>query len=221
MSGFVLRALTSEDCELARLWRNDELSLVGLRTPYQLTREAGTAIDLAVGRGLFTPPDAETGAALFDTTQEVLEAAGFEAYEVSNHAKGAAARSRHNLIYWQGQDYVGAGPGAHGRITLKGARHATYAARKPADYISRVVEAGFGLVERETLSPREAAQERLLSGLRITEGVAREEVAALDLPADRIAGLVALGLLADDPERLRATPAGRLVLDRLTVELVS
>jgi oxygen-independent coproporphyrinogen-3 oxidase len=190
-------------------------------SPYQLTIEPGTAFDRAVTRGLFTRPDAETGAALFETTQSVLEAAGFEAYEVSNHARGAAARSRHNLIYWQGQDYVGVGPGAHGRITLEGARHATYAAKRPADYIARVAEAGFGLVERETLSPREAAQERLLSGLRITEGVARAEVATLDLPKDRIADLIALGLLADDPDRLRATPAGRLVLDRLTMELAS
>ena len=190
-------------------------------SPYQLTIEAGTAFDRAVRRGLFTPPDGDTGADLFETTQRVLEGAGFEAYEVSNHARGAAARSRHNLIYWLGQDYVGVGPGAHGRITLEGARHATYAAKRPADYIARVAEAGFGLVERETLSPREAAQERLLSGLRITEGVARHEVVALDLPEARIAGLVALGLLVNDPDRLRATPAGRLVLDRLTMELVS
>ncbi len=190
-------------------------------SPYQLTIEAGTAFDRAARRGLFAPPDGDQGAALFDTTQQVLEAAGFEAYEVSNHARGQAARSRHNLIYWQGHDYVGAGPGAHGRITLEGARHATYAAKRPADYIARVAEAGFGLVERQTLSPREAAQERLLSGLRITEGVARDEVAALDLAEARIADLVDLGLLADDPDRLRATPAGRLVLDRLTLELAS
>jgi putative oxygen-independent coproporphyrinogen III oxidase len=190
-------------------------------SPYQLTIEAGTAFDRAVRRGQFAPPDAETGAELFDTTQRVLEAAGFDAYEVSNHAKGAAARSRHNLIYWQGHDYVGVGPGAHGRITLEGARDATYAAKRPADYIARVAKGGVGLVERQTLSPREAAQERLLSGLRITEGVARVDVAALDLPEARIADLVHLGLLADDPDRLRATPAGRLVLDRLTLELAS
>ena len=140
-------------------------------SPYQLTIEAGTAFDRAVRRGLFTPPDGDAGAALFDTTQQVLEAAGFEAYEVSNHARGEAARSRHNLIYWQGQDYVGAGPGAHGRITVAGARMATQAAARPADYIARVAEAGFGLVERETLDAREAAQERLLSGgLRIYRG---------------------------------------------------
>jgi coproporphyrinogen III oxidase-like Fe-S oxidoreductase len=151
----------------------------------------------------------------------VLEAAGFEAYEVSNHARGAAARSRHNLIYWRGQDYVGAGPGAHGRITIGGVREATYAAARPADYIARVAEIGLGFATREILDPREAAQERLLSGLRIVEGVPLAEVAALEIPPGKIADLVGLGLLADDPLRLRATPAGRLVLDRLTSELAT
>jgi oxygen-independent coproporphyrinogen-3 oxidase len=188
-------------------------------SPYQLTIEAGTAFDRAVRRGTFTPPDAETGAELFDTTQRVLEAAGFQAYEVSNHARGAAARSRHNLIYWQGHDYVGAGPGAHGRITARGTRQATHAAARPADYIARVAGTGVGFPAPEALTPREAAQERLLSGLRITEGVPLADVAALAIPPARIAGLVALGLLADDPRRLRATTAGRLVLDRLTQEL--
>ena len=188
-------------------------------SPYQLTIEAGTAFDRAVRRGAFTPLDADTGAELFDTTQRVLEAAGFEAYEVSNHARGEAARSRHNLIYWQGHDYVGAGPGAHGRITVEGARTATHAAARLTDYIARVAGAGLGFAEREVLGAREAAQERLLSGLRIIEGVPHADVAALDIPQSRIADLVALGLLADDPRRLRATAAGRLVLDRLTQEL--
>ena len=190
-------------------------------SPYQLTIEAGTAFDRAVRRGALTPPDAEAGAELFDVTQEVLQAASFEAYEVSNHARGAAARSRHNLVYWTGEDYVGAGPGAHGRITADGARQATYAAPKPADYIARVAESGLGFATREALDPREAAQERLLSGLRITEGVAREEVAALQIAAPTVADLIALGLLADDPHRLRVTAAGRLVLDRLTRELAA
>jgi putative oxygen-independent coproporphyrinogen III oxidase len=190
-------------------------------SPYQLTIEAGTAFDRAVRRGQFSPPDGDTGAALFDTTQHVLETAGFDAYEVSNHAKGEAARSRHNLIYWRGRDYVGAGPGAHGRITQSGVRQATHAAAKPTDYITRVAETGRGFATCEALDPREAAQERLLSGLRITEGVPLADVAALEIPPTRVADLVSLGLLAADPQRLRATPAGRLVLDRLTVELAT
>ena len=190
-------------------------------SPYQLTIEVGTAFDRAVRRGRFTPADPELGAELYETTQAVLEAQGFTAYEVSNHAHGAAARSRHNLVYWRGWDYVGAGPGAHGRITRGGARHATVAAMKPADYIARVAERGTGFAEEEALSPLEAAEERVLSGLRIEEGVAYAELAALELSPGRIADLVAHGLLADDPMRLRATPAGRLVLDRLTADLLT
>ena len=208
-----------------RAWANELRAAVDLGaehvSPYQLTIEAGTAFDRAVRRGALTPPDAEAGAELFDVTQEVLQAASFEAYEVSNHARGAAARSRHNLVYWTGEDYVGAGPGAHGRITAAGVRQATYAAARPADYIARVAETGAGFATREALDPREAAQERLLSGLRITEGVAREEVAALQIAAPTVADLIALGLLADDPHRLRVTAAGRLVLDRLTRELAA
>ena len=206
-------------------WAEELRRAIGLGaehlSPYQLTIEAGTAFDRAVKRGSLVPPDADAGAALFDTTQSVLQAQGFEAYEVSNHARGAAARSRHNLVYWRGLDYVGAGPGAHGRITVDGVRQATHAAARPADYITRVGHAGVGFVDRQALSPVEAAEDRLLSGLRITEGVARAEVAALAIAPAKIAGLIELGLLADDPERLRATPAGRLVLDRLTTELAT
>jgi putative oxygen-independent coproporphyrinogen III oxidase len=206
-------------------WSDELRRAIGLGaehiSPYQLTIEAGTAFDRAVKRGQIVPPDADAGTALFDTTQAVLQAEGFEAYEVSNHARGKAARSRHNLVYWQGQDYVGAGPGAHGRITVDGARVATHAAAKPADYIAGVAETGMGFATREALSPRETAEERLLSGLRITEGVPLADVATLEIAGEKIAGLVELGLLADDPDRLRATPAGRLVLDRLTTELAT
>ncbi len=190
-------------------------------SPYQLGIEAGTAFERAVRRGLFTPMDADAGADLYDTTQAVLQDLGFDAYEVSNHARGAAARSRHNLVYWRGLDYVGAGPGAHGRITVDGARQATVAAARPADYIAGVREQGVGFASRETLSAREAAEERLLSGLRVTEGVPLAELAALAIPPEKVADLVELGLLAEDPQRLRATPAGRLVLDRLTGELAT
>ena len=184
-------------------------------SPYQLTIEPGTAFDRAVRRSAFTPPDDDLGAALFETTQAVLEAAGFDAYEVSNHARGEAARSRHNLVYWRGWDYVGVGPGAHGRLTLDGRRIATTAPRRIADYIE-----GRGF-ERETLTPRQAAEERLLLGLRIDDGVAFQEVTALEIDSERVRHLIEAGLLAEDTHRLRATRAGRLVLDRVTAELAT
>ncbi len=190
-------------------------------SPYQLTIEAGTAFDRAVQRGRLVPPSEDLAADLFETTQSVLEGAGFHAYEVSNHARGDAARSRHNLVYWRGEDYVGVGPGAHGRLTLKGERHATLAASRPADYIARVAETGRGFVSDQALSPLEAAEERLLLGLRIEAGVAYGEVAALGLSPDHaeVRHLVDLGLLVADPLRLRASPAGRLVLNALTERL--
>ncbi|HET6972257.1 MAG TPA: radical SAM family heme chaperone HemW [Phenylobacterium sp.] len=192
-------------------------------SPYQLTIEAGTAFDRAVRRGVFAPPAEGLAADLYDTTQATLEPLGFEAYEVSNHARGAAARSRHNLVYWTGADYVGAGPGAHGRITSDEARLATKAADRPADYIRAVRATGLGFETPEPLTPVEAAEERLLGGLRIRTGVPFAEAAALGLAADhpKVRELVALGLLADDPEHLRATEAGRRVLDRLTAELAT
>jgi oxygen-independent coproporphyrinogen-3 oxidase len=205
-------------------WRAELAQVLALGaehvSPYQLTIETGTAFDRAVKRGAWTPPDPDLGAALFEATQEALETAGFDAYEVSNHARGEAARSRHNLVYWQGHDYVGAGPGAHGRLTLNGKRTATQAAAGIADYIALVEGAGTGFELIEPLSPVEAAEERLLMGLRIDAGVAFEEVAALAIPKARIADLIEAGLLADDPTRLRATRAGRLVLDRVTERLI-
>ncbi|WP_426009919.1 radical SAM family heme chaperone HemW [Caulobacter sp. DWR2-3-1b2] len=191
-------------------------------SPYQLTIEQGTAFDRAIGRGRMVVPDQDLAASLFETTQIVLEAAGFDAYEVSNHAQGPAARSRHNLVYWQGHDYVGAGPGAHGRLSLDGGKLATTAHRKVADYIRAVAQTGVGF-EREVLTPLEAAEERLVLGLRIDDGVAFAEIAALALSPDtpKVKSLVEDGLLADDPTRLRATRPGRLVLDRLTGTLAT
>ena len=191
-------------------------------SPYQLTIEAGTAFDRAVERGRLVVADEDQATALFETTQTVLEAAGFDAYEVSNHARGEAARSRHNLVYWRGVDYVGVGPGAHGRLTLGGDRVATTAHRKIADYVAAVSDTGVGFT-RETLTPVEAAEERLLLGLRIDAGVTFAEVAVLGLSAraEKVRHHVELGLLADDPDRLRATRAGRLLLDRLTGALAT
>ena len=190
-------------------------------SPYQLTIEDGTAFGRAVRRGDWTPPDGNLGAALYETTQDVLSAAGFEAYEVSNHARGQAARSRHNLAYWRGWDYVGAGPGAHGRLTLGGVRTATTAERRVGDYIAKVRETGVGFAEREALAARDVALERLLMGLRTVEGVAFAELGPIGLqPGDtRVADFAALGLVDVRDGRLFATPDGRRVLDRLTADL--
>jgi oxygen-independent coproporphyrinogen-3 oxidase len=191
-------------------------------SPYQLTIEAGTAFDRAVGRGKLVVPDEDRAHDLFEATQDVLEAAGFDAYEVSNHARGQGARSRHNLVYWRGHDYVGVGPGAHGRLNLPDGRTATAAHRKIADYVAAVRETGVGF-ERERLDPTAAAEERLLLGLRIDDGVDFAEVAALNLTPDtpKVRQFVELCLLVDDRKRLRATRAGRLVLDRLTGALAT
>ena len=202
----------------------DELLAYGPEhvSPYQLTIEHGTAFDRAIGRGKMVVPDEDLAASLFETTQAVLEAAGFDAYEVSNHARGPAARSRHNLVYWRGHDYVGVGPGAHGRLTLREGKLATTAQRRIADYIRAVAETGVGF-EREALTALEAAEERLLLGLRIDNGVSFAEIAPLALSPDtpKVKSLVEDGLLVDDPARLRATRSGRLVLDRLTGTLAT
>ncbi len=207
-------------------WRAELAEAIALGpehvSPYQLTIEHGTAFDRAVGRGTLVVPDEDLAATLFETTQEVLETAGFDAYEVSNHARGEAARSRHNLVYWRGVDYVGVGPGAHGRLALAEGRAATTAHRAIKDYIAAVGENGVGFA-RESLSVEDAAEERLILGLRIDDGVGFDEMAPLGLTADlaKVRDLVEAGLLVDDPQRLRATRAGRLVLDRLTGALAT
>jgi oxygen-independent coproporphyrinogen-3 oxidase len=191
-------------------------------SPYQLTIEAGTAFDRAVMRGTLRPPGEDAAASLFDVTQEVLSAAGFTAYEVSNHAKGEAAQSRHNLAIWRGAEYMGAGPGAHGRVVLDGTRAATRTARAIADYVAAVEDNGTGFVEVEPLSAREDAEERVMLGLRIAEGMRVDNLTALGLSRES-PGVIALadaGLIEIEDDRVRTTPAGRLVLDRVIRELI-
>ena len=192
-------------------------------SPYQLTIEAGTAFDRAARRGQLTPADPEAAAILYETTQDTLSALGFEAYEVSNHARGEAARARHNLIYWRGQDYVGVGPGAHGRITRGGARQATHAAARIGDYLRSVAERGVGWDAEEALSPREIAEERLLTGLRTLEGVALADLEPLGLNIGHplVAELSAAGVVQVTGGVLLATPEGRLVLNRVVSELAT
>ena len=183
-------------------------------SPYQLTIEPTTAFGRAVARGAWTPPDEDLSAALYETTQTVLEAAGFQTYEVSNHAQGEAARSAHNLHVWRGGDYLGVGPGAHGRLTLAGARTATVAHRGIGAYVAGVA-AGLPWSEREAQSARDAAEEKILLGLRTLEGVALADLAVLGRTAEAepLAGLIRDGFLETETGRLRATTLGRPVLD--------
>ena len=191
-------------------------------SPYQLTIEPTTAFGRAVARGAWTPPDEDLAAALYETTQSVLGAAGFEAYEVSNHARDVAARSAHNLHVWRGGDYLGLGPGAHGRLTLDGVRTATVAHRRIGDYVAGV-PAGAPWSERTALSPVDAAEECILLGLRTVEGVPLAVLGALGLtPATPpLADLLADGFLALSEERLAATPRGRPVLDGVLKALLA
>jgi putative oxygen-independent coproporphyrinogen III oxidase len=188
-------------------------------SPYQLTIEAGTPFDRAVRRGAWRAADPDLAARLYETTQEVLSGAGFAAYEVSNHAHGPTARSRHNLVYWRGQDYLGVGPGAHGRLTVEGRRIATETARAIPAYLAQVRHTGTGIAVRETLSAVEAAEERLLLGLRVDEGVPLADLAALGL--EKLEDLQTGGFVRVEGGRLFATAAGRPVLDRVISELAT
>ncbi len=189
---------------------------------YQLTIEPGTAFDRRVARGKLTPPDAELAAAHYEATQEICDAAGVPAYEISNHARTEAARARHNTIYWRGGDWIGIGPGAHGRITHDGARIATEAQRRPADYIDAVSEHGIGWISETQLTPAQAADELLLMGLRVEDGVDRRRYADLlgrDFNPNALGWLSAQGLIAFDDARVRLTRAGRIVANTIAAEL--
>jgi oxygen-independent coproporphyrinogen-3 oxidase len=183
-------------------------------SPYQLTIEPATAFGRAVARGGWSPPDEDLAADLYETTQAVLGAAGFDAYEVSNHARGVPARSSHNLHVWRGGDYLGAGPGAHGRLTLDGARTTTIAHRAIGSYIGGV-RAGAPWGEEAVLSQQDAAEERVLLGLRTVEGAALADLETLGRTLDvgPLADLIEDGFLTAEGRRVIATPKGRPVLD--------
>lgn len=184
---------------------------------YQLTIEPGTAFDRAVTKGRWSPADDDLAADLFDMTQEMTAAAGLPAYEVSNHA-APGERSRHNLIYWRQGDYVGVGPGAHGRVTIGEERRATETALKPADYLSLVARAGVGLAVDHSLSGEDQLTERLAMGLRTDEGVALS-AAEWTLLSTRFEEAARHGLLRKEGGRMVASAAGRRILNALLVEL--
>ncbi|MRH19876.1 radical SAM family heme chaperone HemW [Rhodovulum strictum] len=195
----------------------DHLSL------YQLTIEPGTAFgDRHARGGLRGLPDDDRAADMYLATQEICAAAGMPAYEVSNHAR-PGAESRHNLIYWRYGDYAGIGPGAHGRLTLGGRRLATETPLSPTDWLARVARDGNGEAARTALSPQEQATEYLMMGLRLTEGlslVRYQHLAGRHLDRGAIAEMEGLGLIRRDGDILRATDAGRAVLNAVIRDLL-
>ena len=178
---------------------------------YQLTIEPGTAFAPRAARGEFHIPGEDEAAALYETTQERLAAAGLLAYEISNHALPGAA-CRHNLVYWRGGEWIGVGPGAHGRIDTAEGRIATEERRAPEPWLAEAACAGRAVRERRQLTPLEAMQERIQTGLRLSEGIPAEGLEpAIDM--HRLAHLHDEGLLCDRPDRLQATASGRQRLD--------
>ncbi|WP_340159610.1 radical SAM family heme chaperone HemW [uncultured Hoeflea sp.] len=194
----------------------DHLSL------YQLTIEEGTPFYGLHKAGKLIVPDGELSAELYELTRQVCESHGLPAYEVSNHAR-PGAESRHNLTYWRYGDYAGIGPGAHGRLSTKAGKIATSTERTPEQWLKLVAENGHGMIETSELTAAEQADELLLMGLRLREGINLKRWGALagrDLDPDRTDFLIHHGMIEQmDPNRIRCTSAGMLVLDAVVADL--
>ncbi len=194
---------------------------------YQLTIEPGTRFAALAARGELDVSDEDTQAALYEMTQDILGAAGLPAYEISNHAR-LGTESRHNLTYWRYGDYVGIGPGAHGRLTIDGQKIATRAHRAPEIWLDRVKATGHGAHADVPITLAERRDEMLMMGLRLTEGISRRRLVQ-ELGADledlvdsaKLDRLVGAGFLALDADRLRATEAGRQRLNSVLPILLS
>lgn len=211
----------AEELERALGLAGEHLSL------YQLTIERGTRFFTDHARGAFVLPDEEASAAMFEATQARVAAAGLPAYEISNHARPGAA-CRHNLIYWRYQDYVGIGPGAHGRFAEGQTKRATRRASGPEAWLEAVERTGHGTAESLVVAGQDMVEEALMMGLRLADGIDRatfasvtgaDPVAALDQA--RLAPLVKAGFLEIEPDRLRATSAGRQRLNALLERLIA
>lgn len=194
----------------------DHLSL------YQLTIEDGTAFGDRYKRGkLRGLPEDDLAADMYEITQDICGEAGLLAYEVSNHAR-AGAESRHNLIYWRYGDYLGIGPGAHGRLTLNGRRHATEAHSNPNMWLNRV-ETGQTETVRQALSPADQGNEYVMMGLRILDGISLSRFQNLSgqlLNADQLTYLQDIGMVTLQDDSLRVTRSGRMVLNSVIQELL-
>jgi putative oxygen-independent coproporphyrinogen III oxidase len=211
-------AAWSDELKRALAEAGEHLSL------YQLTIEHGTAFAALHAAGKLAIPDDEEARALYDVTQTICAQAGLPAYEISNHAR-PGAECRHNLLYWRAQEYAGIGPGAHGRLELDGARHATATEKHPEQWLARVESLGHGVISDEALTQEEQADEFLLMGLRLTEGIDPARYARLagrPLDPRRIALLQNEGALETTADgKLRATIAGFPLLDAVVADLAA
>jgi putative oxygen-independent coproporphyrinogen III oxidase len=191
---------------------------------YQLTIEPDTPFEALHRAGKLIVPDPDAASVLYEITQELCNAAGLPAYEISNHAR-PGQESRHNLIYWRYGEYAGVGPGAHGRLVIDGERHAQATERAPERWLASVEADGHALVEDDLLSAEEQGDEFLVMGLRLGEGVDSARFAQLagrNLDPMRIEELTTLGMIrATADGRLIATPDGALVLNAVVADLAA
>ena len=196
----------------------DHLSL------YQLTIEDGTAFGDRFARGgLKGLPADDRAADMYLVTQDICEAAGLPAYEVSNHARDMC-ESRHNLIYWRGGDYIGIGPGAHGRLTGSAGRIATETRPEPVLWLEQVEQTGNGTLSAEPITAADQAVEYLMMSLRLREGSSLSRFSALngaEIPHEPLAWLRGEGFLEQSGERISATEKGRPVLNAILRELLA
>lgn len=207
-------------------WESELKDALALGAPhlslYELTFKPATPFGLAAGRGDIVPMNDDQQADLYELTQAVTAAAGLPAYEVSNHAASKEHQSRHNLLYWRSGDWIGVGPGAHGRLSVGGARYASEAERRPEPYIANVQALQSGWGDAAKLEPLEIAREILAMGLRAAEGVDLrrvETVSGQKVARDKVDVFAENGWVEMAGAELRLTPAGRLLADALTAEL--
>jgi putative oxygen-independent coproporphyrinogen III oxidase len=191
---------------------------------YQLTIEPETPFAALHASGKLKVPNDDTARALYDTTQDICAAHGLPAYEISNHAR-PGAECRHNLVYWRAHEYAGIGPGAHGRLDIDGDRHATATEKGPETWLARVESEGHGLVTDDVLTREEMADEFLLMGLRLAEGIDPSRYAALagrSLDTARIGALRENGLVETTAAgHLRVSMPGFPVLDAVVADLAA
>lgn len=195
----------------------DHLSL------YQLTIEDGTAFGDRAAKGLLRGlPVEDVAADMYFATQDICGEAGLPAYEVSNHA-ASGSQSRHNLIYWRGGDYLGIGPGAHGRLTKGGQRYQIDTALQPGKWLDQVETTGNGDLSRAAISPADRAVEYLMMGLRLSEGISlsrHQTMAGKPLAIIKINELQDISMIEISGDTLRVTPRGRPVLNAILRELM-